>query len=274
LQACIVKTDSHVEWLEKAMLELGALPQSSGSSTRTNPPGCASLQTSATDGDVEQISQTSGKGKSRSIRSLGNCFFHKPGIVNSRIQHFEGRIQEVVGTPTLPGGMEQIETLDAHIHALQQAAPSPRGETQVTAATSTPHVAAGSLLWPSNAATMEQHLTFHDRKASESCGGSTHASLSSTGGSSEFSALSLSLTGNRSPNSLDQDSLDCDHDVSSKTRSRGEPELCVMQPNPVGLSFTPAANAVQGGPSPRSGPVLFTHEVVLSSAQCHTIASV
>jgi len=193
-------------------------------------------------------------------------------MVNSRIQHFEGRIQEV-GTPTLPDGMEQIMTLDAHVHALQQEVPSPRGETRVTVATSTSRVAAGSLPWPSNAATTKQRLTSHDRKASESCGGSTHASILSSE-VTESSALSLALTGNRSTNSLDQDSLDCDHDVSSKTRSRGEPQLCLMQPSPVGLDFMPAANAVHGGPSPRMAPALFRHAAVLSSAQCRTISSV
>jgi len=249
--------------------ELGAFRQSS-ESIRTNPPGVP-LHTSAS---VGQVAQTSGNGLGRSVCSLGGRFARKPGIVNSRIQHFEGRIQEVVGRATLPDGMQQIVSLDAHLpppehfHALQQAAPSPCGETQIATATSTSRVAAMSVPWPPHATTKEQCLSFHGQNASESCGGSTYASIRIPGDGSEISSISLAC--------LDQDSVDVKPDVSSKSQSREEPQLCLARLHPVRMSFTLPANAVPAMVlSPRSPPPLFTHRSSLSRpyrASCQQVA--
>jgi len=228
--------------------ELGALPQSSEPSTRTSPPGRASLHTSVSDTGIGQISQTTGKGSWHSVNSLGNRFAHRPGIVNSRIEHFEGCIQEVLGRATQPDGMQRIASLDAHLppmedfHALKQTLPSPHGETQRNTATSTPR--AMSLPWPTHAATTEQCLSSHGQKTSESCGGSTYASMSRAGDSSEISEFSLAVAGNRTPSSLDQDSLYVNHDVSSKARSREEHQLCLTQPKPIlGSQYSPLDTA-------------------------------
>jgi len=250
LQACIQTTSSHVARLERlhekwtAMQavgssteqlqevvrdavqhgaqnlhpsqELGALPQSSERSTRTSPPGSVSLHTLVSNEDVGHISQTSGK-DGCCVGSSGDSFAHKPGLVNSRIQHFEGRIQGVMGRSTLPDGMQQIVSLDAHLQP--QAEPSPCGETQTTTVTSTSHVAATSLPLPSHAPPTEQRLSSHGREAAGSCGGSSYASMRIPVDSSEVSAFILA--------SLDQDSLNVKLDVSSKTQSREEPQLCL-----------------------------------------------
>jgi len=208
LQTCILKASSHVARLEKlqekwtqmqavqgsnaeqfqdvvrdavlqctqdllqSQKELRAVPQSSEPSTRTSTR--ISLHVSGSDAGVGQISQTSGKDVSRNVHSSGNHFARKPGIVNSRIQHFEGRIQEVEGKATMPDGMQRIALLDVHLpppqhfHAVQQAAPPPCG-------TSTSHVAAMSQAWPSHAIKVEQSLSSYGQTATESGGGSTCA---------------------------------------------------------------------------------------------------
>jgi len=280
LRACIKTTSSHVERLERLQekwtamqaaqgssteqfqevvrelgavtQELGALPQSSDS-----PSGSVLLHTLAHDGGAGQISQTPGNDLGRCVRSLGDGFARKAGIVNSRIQHFEGRIQEVVRRPTLPDGMQQIVSLDAHLpppeyfHALQQAALSPHGETQTTTVTATPRVAAMPLPLPSHAATMEQCVSSPGRNAYAT-------SMRILGDSSEISPFPWA--------SLDQDSLNVNFDVSSKTRSKEEPQLCLTRPNPVSMSFTPAPNTVPSMVlTPRSPPLLFTHAALLSS---------
>jgi len=120
---------------------------------------------------------------------------------------------EVVGKATLPDGMQQIVSLDAHVpspedfHALQQTALSPRSETHMITPMFTPRATIMSLPWHFHAATMEQRLSSHSQKVSESCGGSPYASMSRAGDSSEISACSLAVAGKRSPSSLDQDAL-------------------------------------------------------------------
>jgi len=197
LQACILQASSHVARLERlhrkwtqmqavqgistqqvqkvvrdAVLpcsqilmpsqKLGALPESSEPSTWASSPGRASWHPSASDMGVGQISQTPGKGSWHYVHSLGNGVARKPGIVNSRIQHFEGRIQEVVDRASLLDEMQQIASLDTHLppledfDTLQQTAQSSCGESQISTATSTSHVAARSLPWPSHAASMDQ----------------------------------------------------------------------------------------------------------------------
>jgi len=127
-----------------------------------------------------QISpQISARGSLRSVRSLGKGFVRKSGIVNSRIQHFEGRIQEVGSRATLPDSMQQMATLDAHLpptdhfHALQRPTTSPRGQTHITSATCVPHLSATSLPQSSHTATTVQPLSSHGLKASESGGAAT-----------------------------------------------------------------------------------------------------
>jgi len=357
-------------------------------SKETIPRGHAPLHTSASGSGVGQFSPiTSPRGSLRSVRSLGKGFVRKSGIVNSRIQHFEGRIQDVGSRATLPDGMQQMATLDAHLappehfHTLQRTTTSPRGQTQITSVNSAPHLAATSPPWSSQAATTVQRLSAHALKApesggsatvqrlsphaltapesgaaatvqrlsshvlntsesggaatsvvrlsshalkapesggaatmvvglssysqkapescgaatmvqrlssygqkpSESCGGSTY--VSTAGESSEISQYSFAAASNRPPSSLDQDSLDFKHDLSSKTPIREEPQICLREstpimgtrppssfdqdsldfkhdmssktrsrksPSPIRLSFSRAANAVQTVQSPRS----------------------
>jgi len=130
----------------------------------------------------------------RCVRSLGKRFSRQPGVVKARTKHFEGRAEDVVGSATiLSDELQQLASLDAHLpplghfHALQQAAPSPYGETQINFATSTSQVAALSWPWPS-----------HGQKASESSVGSTYGSKILDNGS-EISAFSMAMTGSRPP---------------------------------------------------------------------------
>jgi len=307
--------------------KLGALPQPEPPK-RTSPRGHISLHTSASDSGFGQISQISPRGSIRSVRSLGKGFARKPGIVNSRIQHFEGRIQEVVSRATLPDGpygSQQLTTRDAHsplrdhFHALQRAVPSPRatksprGETRIITTTSTPHIAVPSPPWSPHAATTVQRLSSHSQKTSESPPWSPRAAstvqrlssqgqktsesmvqrqrsigqkaseptvqhdsshgvhsesshgqavsesnygstgstyVSSTGLPLEASHGSFTITGNQPPISSDQDFLDSKQDVSSKTRSKEEPQLRLPPSNPGSVCFTQAANAASNPHSP------------------------
>jgi len=176
------------------------------------------------DEGIGQTSQSSGDDLG-CASSAGDRFPRKPGLVNSRIQHFEGRIQEVVGRSSLPIGMKQIVSLDAHVpplghfHPLHQAAPSPCGETQTTTVTSASHVASVSLPLSSQEETTDQSSSSHSRRAAESCHGSTCVNMHIPGDSAEISAFMLA--------SLDPGSLDVKLDVSSKTQSREEPQLCL-----------------------------------------------
>jgi len=279
LHACVLKTSTHVARLEKLhekwtkmqavqgssteqqevaesaavhsqqklpFQELGALPQSSQpsitavhastSSASTSSPGSASLHTSVSKRSAEQVPPRSGKGlgRGRTVRSLGGSIggslARRRGIVNSRIQHFEGRILE--GKATLP---QETASLDAHSPApehFQQPSPrSPRGEAQATSAAPTSEV---------------QRPASHCRKTSESSGGSPY--MQSLGAS--FCENMSETTDTRAPSSLDQDSLDFTLDVSSKTRSKEESQLCLPQPNPISVSFNLTANVA---------PPLFVH---------------
>jgi len=205
--------------------KVGSLPQLLEPAKRTSPHRHASLHTSASDSGVGKISPTSPRGSLRSVCSLGRGFSRKAGIVNSRIQHFEGRIQEV-GKTTLPDGTQQSASPGArlpppeHFHALQRAAPSAHGEPAIIPATSTPRFTTGSPPWLSHAATTVQRLSSHSPnasesmvkressqgpKTSESCGGSTGSTyVSSAGESLETPQASFTVSDNMSQSSLDK----------------------------------------------------------------------